>query len=257
MLSLRELQRAFAASLRSDLDRGAARYVHGGVFTPEERLGIYRNSARSTLASVLRLTYPAVARIVGDDFFEHAASRFVMESAPASGYLNEYGGEFPEFLAGFPGASELAYLPDVARFEWALAEAANAEDLAATTPAELVSIKSDALRFLPHPSVRLLRLRYPGDQIADAVMSADEGAMHGIDLHQGRVHLVVHRGAAGVEAERLGEADYDVLGALFAGEAWPAIAERDTRRAARLLAEQLVKGRLAGFCMMGYEGRHT
>src|SRR5260370_23126738 len=113
------------------------------------------------------MTYPAVDRVVGRDFFELAAERFCAAHAPGSGYLNEYGGEFADFLAGLPeAAAALRYLPDVARFEWALSCAANADDAPALDLASLTAIGSeqhDQLRFEPHPSVRLLELVDPAD----------------------------------------------------------------------------------------------
>ena len=35
-----------------------------------------------------------------------------------SGDLNDYGEDFADFLADYPHARELSYLPDVARLEW-------------------------------------------------------------------------------------------------------------------------------------------
>ncbi len=247
MPSLREVQRGFAAALLSEAAPRIARHVVGGGFTARERIAIYRNSARSTLAAALELTYPAVARLVGTDFFDHAASRFVHEEPPAGSHLNEYGAGFADFLARFPGAAGIRYLPDVARFEWALQESANAPDAPATTAGDLAALGDGSLRFTPHPSLRMLELRHPADAIADAVLAGNETAMRAIDLDAGPVRIVVHRGPSGVETERLDAADHDFLAALFAGEAWDELAARSPDRAADLLATQLVKGRLGGF----------
>lgn len=248
MPSLLELQRDFAAALRSEPAPGFLREVAGGDLSAEERLEIYRNSSRSTLVAALRLNYPAIARLVGDEFFTHAAGRYVAAHRPSSAYLNEYGAHFADFLAAFPGAREIDYLPDVARFEWALAIAANAGDKPAIGAAELAALRSAAgLRFIAHASVRVLFLHHPADRIADAVMSADEAAMRAIDLAESPVRVVVHRGPDGVEAERLDAIDYALLGALFAGEDWSLVVERAPERAAKLLAGQLAKGRIGGF----------
>lgn len=247
MPSLHELQRSFAAMLASGSWTGLAEHVHDGEFSARERLGIYRNSVRSTLAAALRLAYPAVARLVGAAFFEHAAGRYALEDAPASACLDEYGAQFPAFLEAFPGARDIAYLGDVARFEWALSRAAHAEDCAPLEASALAGVTSSGVRFVAHPSACLLRLRFPADRIADAVMSGDEDAMRRIDLAQGPVWLAVHRGRAGIEVERLDALDHEMLAALFAGEPWARLDERFPERAARVLAQQLVRGRLGGF----------
>src|SRR2546422_5646099 len=97
-------------------------------FAAAERLRIYRNPCRSPLIEALRMTYPAVERLVGRDFLDMAAARYAGAHPPQSGYLNEDGGEFPEVLAAVGPASEPTYLADVARFELALGVAANAAD---------------------------------------------------------------------------------------------------------------------------------
>jgi len=162
MPTLHEVQQAFAAVLRGGTGSAPTDWVVADDFTAGERVGIYRNSCRSVLADVLRMTYPAVDRLVGRDFFEIAAERFCAGQPPDSGYLNAYGGAFADFLAALPEvAAALRYLPDVARFEWALNCAANAAEAPLLDMAGLAGVDPEqhgGLRFVPHPSVRLLDL---------------------------------------------------------------------------------------------------
>jgi hypothetical protein len=102
------------------------------------------------------------------------------------------------------------------------------------------------LRFVPHPSLRLLELRYPADRIADAVLAGVEAAMAEIDLASGPLRLVVHRGPDGVDAERLTAHAYEFVSRLCAGETLGSLVEAAPADAPRLLAEQLRKGRLSG-----------
>src|SRR2546427_9502287 len=134
MPALLELQRAFAASMLHEGHDAVCGAVVDDVSAAAERLRIYRNTCRSTLIEALRMTYPAVERLVGRDFFDMAAARYAGTHPPQSGYLNEYGGEFSEFLAAFAPASELPYLADVARFEWGLGVAAHAADMPVLQP---------------------------------------------------------------------------------------------------------------------------
>src|SRR2546425_6339537 len=126
MPALLELQRAFAASMLREEDDAVCGAIVDDGFTAAERLRIYRNTCRSSLIEALRMTHPAVERLVGRDFFDMAAARYAGTHPPQSGYLNEYGGGFSEFLAAVRPASELPYLAHVARFGLALGGAAEA-----------------------------------------------------------------------------------------------------------------------------------
>ena len=94
---------------------------------------VYRASVLSNFRAALAATYPVVRRLVGEAFFDEAARRFALANASRSGDLNEYGTEFPEFLAVYPHAASMAYLPDLARLEWARHECGQAPQAPAVT----------------------------------------------------------------------------------------------------------------------------
>src|SRR2546426_3422456 len=115
MPALLELQRALAAWMRHEEDDAVCGAVVDDGFAAAERLRIYRNTCRSTLIEALRMTYPAVERLVGRDFFDMAAARYAGTHPPQSGYLNEYGGEFAGFLAAFGPAGRVPLFAGVPR----------------------------------------------------------------------------------------------------------------------------------------------
>jgi hypothetical protein len=230
--------------------RRSGRISSKARFGAAERLRIYRNTCRSALVETLRMSYPAVERLVGGDFFDMATERYTDAHPARSGYLNDYGGAFAAFLARLDAARDLRYLPDVARFEWALSIAANASDAPVIEATALLAVDIDDrvdLRFEAHPSVQLLKLEHPADEIADAVLAGDEAAMREIDLAGGPLRLVVHRGPHGLETERLQGSAYTFVSRLCAGERFGALLEPDPEQAAALLGEQFVKGRLSAF----------
>src|SRR3989442_1089711 len=96
--SLLELQRALRASLVTHDDRGISAHVVDAGLSPAERLDVYRNTFASVLTTALRLSYPAVHRLVGAEFFEGAARVFIETSLPRSACLDDYG----DRLAHFP-----------------------------------------------------------------------------------------------------------------------------------------------------------
>jgi hypothetical protein len=103
----------------------------------------------------------------------------------------------PEFLARFEASRHLAYLPDVARLEWAMNTALHA--------AEVPALPAEALRDAPplalHPSVTLLDSPWPVDLIW---RSNQEGAGgEPVDLDVGAVSLQVWRAGDDVVFRRL------------------------------------------------------
>src|SRR5712691_10761115 len=112
---------------REELDAAAAHVLTDGI-DPAARLGVYRNTFASILTRALRLSYPAVERLVGAEFFESAVRAFIEEQPPRSACLDDYGESFPDFLVRLEAVAALTYLPDVARLEWAVSRALHAPD---------------------------------------------------------------------------------------------------------------------------------
>jgi len=250
MPTLHDIQRGFTASLLGGGDGAIEDWIVGEEFTAAERLRVYRNSSRSVATDVLRMTYPAVDRLVGREFFDMAAERFYVKYPPGSGYLNEYGCAFADFLSALPEAAAFCYLPDAARFEWALNWAANANDAPVLDLASLAAVSPEQhanLRFVPHPSVQLLELEYPADVIADAVIADDENALTAIDLASGPVLLIVNRGPNGVDAQRLPPGGYEFACPLFAGGRLGEALKAAGPDGAAYLAGHFVNGRLTQF----------
>ena len=254
MLTLREIQRGFArAILFGDTGEVADEIVEDGLLAAA-RLGIYRNTSRTVLTAALRLTFPVVDRLVGGPFFDMAAARFISGSPPRCAWLDDYGASFPGFLTSLEEAAELRYLPDVARFEWALSVAAHAPEVPPLDLLKLADLEPGqrgSLRFEPHPSVTLPRFEFPADHIADAILSGDEGAIAAIDIDSGPIAMVVHRGPDGVAAERIGPELHRFLTRLFAGEDLGTLLSGETPGAAEILAQQFRLGRIAGFMTSG------
>lgn len=250
MPTLRELQRHFGTSILTGRTDTLEDIIVDDDIAAADRLCIYRNTARVALTEGLRLSYPAIDRLVGEAFFDMAAARFIAAHPATSGYLNTYGQGFPAFLETMQETAGCTYLGEVGRYEWALAIAANAPDAGTIDLKALAAVDPDLLdgiRFIPHPSVSLLRLAVPADEIADAVLGGDPGAMAEVDLSTGPVFLVVHRDDDGIQVERLREDVHSVLQALFEGRPLGALSGSDDTDVAHCLAEQFAKGRLAGF----------
>ena len=245
--SLLEVQRALRASLVVHDDREISAYVVDGGINAGERLDIYRNTFASVLTTALRLSYPAVHRLLGAEFFGGAARIFIETSPPASACLDDYGQTFADFLSNFEPAASLVYLPDVARLEWAVNHALHAPDAVPLDPRRLAAF-TEAERahvsFVPHPSVALVPVDRPVDLIWRAVIEEDDAALSAIDPGGGRAWLLVQRPPSGVEVRRMSESAWRFTFALCAGT--PLAAALDEAwdfDAAALLAHHLAAGR--------------
>ncbi len=257
MPKLRDLQAGFAEVVLAGRFDALAPYLPADAIPPEDRLAIYRNTARAVMTEALRLTFPAVERLVGRDFFAMAAARFVRQAPPDTADLAEYGVALPDFLAHLPEAAPIPYLADVARFEWALHQAATAEDAPSLDADALGAVAAEdqpMITFIPHPSVRLLELATPADAVADAVLAGDDRAMAAIDLAAGPRRLVLHRGATGVCAEQCDADAFAFARALFAGATLAGLVDAAPAAAGTLLAGHLASGRIAGYALQTQTG---
>lgn len=153
---LRRFQEHFARALvdPADVDDCGAG-VKGLVTQPG--FAIYRNTVFKGCIDALVANYPAVTRLVGDEWMRAAAAVFVRANLPASPMLLDYGARFPAFLAAFEPAAELPYLPDVARLDRFWTEAHGARDETVLTGARVGALAPDELAaavLRPHASAR-------------------------------------------------------------------------------------------------------
>jgi hypothetical protein len=254
MPTLREVQAAFAQGLLSGDAAAVLPYLaEGGAIAPANRLNIYRNTYRGTLVSALRITYPAVDRLVGETFFEGAAHAFIAAHVPEAANLNAYGGEFPDFLAGFAPAAALPYLPAVARLEWTISASANAPDVPALEAAALSSVPEadqGRIRFRPHPSTRLVELAHDADLIRKAVVEKNEAELAGLAPDPRLFWLIAHRQGIDVVFRRLTEVEARFTAAILEGKPFEdCLSEEGIEAQIALLGEHLATGRFAGYSL--------
>jgi len=169
-----------------------------------KRFAVYRNNVVVGLVEALQANYPAVCRIVGDEFFQAMARVYVVSEPPASPILLDYGAGFADFIAIFEPAASLPYLPDVARIERAWTEAYNAREAVPMSPAALAAIPTDRIadtRFTLHPSLRIARSQFPALTIWR--MNIDDGVPAPVDIESGGEDALVMRAAADVEVRSM------------------------------------------------------
>jgi hypothetical protein len=232
MPALREVQARFfdAMVLGGIAEDRLLSCIEEPAATARKRIAVYRRSIFGNLVGALLATYPVLARIVGLPFFREAARAYVRVQPSVSGDLNEYGGEFTDFIAAYPYGRELGFLADVTRLEWLVQQTYYAPDpapadlsLLATCPPE----DCDGLRFGLTTGFARLDSPWPLVDIWRVNAEHYQGDMT-VDFSRGSKTLILRRDGL-VHVEALGEGE-----AMFVD----ALAERRTLADAAGLALQ-------------------
>ncbi|MDR4307042.1 putative DNA-binding domain-containing protein [Chelatococcus sambhunathii] len=244
-------QTALAAALR-DTGRGSPAQASSSGQRPDRRFSVYRNNVAVSLIGALETRFPAVRRIVGDDFFGELARAYVSQHAPRSPLMMTYGDDFPDFAARAPGLADVPYLADVARLEAARTRAYHAAD-ADPLPASAFAAPDGALddvRLTLHPSVEVVRSAHP--LVTIWAMNSGEAELGSIDDWSPEDALVC-RPAMDVFVRKLPEGGAAFLQALAGGATLAAAAERAAQDAPSFdLTENLV-GLIGGGLVVAIE----
>ena len=177
-----------------------------------EGLGVYRGNAEAGAASALRATFPTVARLVGEAFFNGIARDYFRHDPPTGACLSGYGGGFPAFLRQHDRLAAFPYLEDAARFDAALDRIANAGARRDGRPLAL----DDAIQAVFDDSLEVFAADYAVDEIRNAIDS-DEGALSSIDLTRSPRWRALWLGQDGVRLRPLSAAAAAFLAEALAG----------------------------------------
>lgn len=139
-------QKSFASAVFSQEDDIVIPGL-GGPISAAVATAIYRNNVLEGFSEGLKNIYGAIFLLIGEDCFREIAYAYCRAIPSLSGDRNAYGDRLPAFLARHPLTRSLAYLPDMARLEWASHEAYLAADHAVDNGL--------------HASVRLVESDYP------------------------------------------------------------------------------------------------
>ncbi len=218
MIGLRDLQAAFAAHLKGEDRSDLADAVVGDTISAPARLRIHRHHVAQSLAGALGATFPTVQAIVGEAFFRTMAAGFVLQELPAQPVLAEYGAGFAAFISGYGPATELPYLTDMARLDWALNLAFHAPMEARLAAPDLASLPAEHLFELKvslAAGSTLVRSNYPIDRIWRA--SQPGATVRTVSLEEGPASVVVLRRPDEAVFASLGPAEAAFVQALDGG----------------------------------------
>jgi hypothetical protein len=220
MPGLRDVQRAFAASVLRRQPVSAALDPRPADARLERRLSVYRVNARENFAAALEAAFPLLRRQLGAESFASLAWSYQQRCPSTSGNLFETGRRLPAFLDGVLDGTPDDYLRDVARLEWAVQEAMVAADCEVRFDARSLAAIAPAaharLRFAVDPSVRAVATRH-----AVFTLWRDLQA-HGPDEPMPAPaampeRILVRRSRPGIELARLDDAGFACLECLLRG----------------------------------------
>lgn len=220
MCSLSELQERFSRHLlQGDAtpDAALSKSILPGI--PDDvSLAIYRNNVHSRFIDALTDVFPAVRRIVGDEFFRATVRSYMTAYPSRIGTLIGVGREFAAFLGTFEPAGALPYLADVAKVEWLHRDAYHAADAVPVGLDQLhalASARTDVSELRLHPSVRLLSTEYPVLDVWEA--NRRDGEVPPMTLSGPGERLLIARPFADVVVLKLTEPVFALLCMLDGG----------------------------------------
>jgi hypothetical protein len=219
MPPLRELQSGFMDALLSGNPSRAAALLAERSAAAEGRLRLYRNNVLANFTASLRSSFPAIWRLVGEEYFGQIARDFHRLQPSRSGDLLHVGELFPGYLNGLHAADDYRYLADVARLEWLYQESLLAAEHA---PLDLERLRSvdpalyESLRFQLHPTLRLFESPFPALRIWQANVASD-AEPEIIDLASGADRLSLMRRRLELDFHHLSRGEFCFLNALREG----------------------------------------
>lgn len=164
-----------------------------GTGDQQRRFNIYRNNRVVSLIDSLRSTYPAVDKLVGDEFFKASARAFIDAHPPTQPVMSEYGSGFGKFISTLPGVGGFPFLADIAELEWQYLQSFHSEDAATIDASALSVIAPESImevRMECHPALRITESQWPVGSIWTNCIGNVESQP--VDMQQGEA-LVVTR----------------------------------------------------------------
>lgn len=226
---LARFQDAFAAALAERTPAPIAAWLPDPA-TGETGLAVYRNTVAKGCVDALAANFPTVANLVGAEWFEAAAALFARRHPPKTAALLAYGADFPDWLARFPPADDLPYLPAIARLDHLWTAALFAADAPALT-AEAFALEPEVLasaRATLHPS---LAFAWFDNGLPGLWLAARQPSPDGLDWGQEAQGVLIVRPADAVACRLLDAAGHAFLASardgVSLGEAITAAAQAD------------------------------
>lgn len=171
-VGLADIQARFHGFVVGDEAAPAELVRPGARADAETLLAVYRDGYRLRLLEALGVDYPALKRHLGEEDFDKLGRAYIAAVRSRHYSIRWFGRRLAAFLEGDADWLARPEAAALARWEWALGEAADAADAAATSKDIFASIPPERwteVRFSFHPSLRRLDLAWPAPPFRQAV----------------------------------------------------------------------------------------
>jgi hypothetical protein len=221
------------------------------------RVDVYANMYFYRLRDVLAEDFEKTVAVIGEKRWHDLITDFLLVHPSKHQSLRWLGEPLPAFLEGHRYGAEFPWVADLARLEWARADAFQAVDLPALDGAALAAVPPERwgeISFTPSASASLVRASWDVAALHDAL---DDGGEPFGPQERAQVLLVYRQHFAAVH-EEISEDEVAALDALVGGKTFGEICETLAElssadvetaagRAAELLSGWLSRGLLCGF----------
>jgi hypothetical protein len=187
-MSVKEMQEDFLEAVFSEDATRVKDYVAAGDISVAGLMDGYANNVLQGLVEVLRLTYPAVEKLVGADFFRQVAKAYAKAHKPESTNMDDYGAGFPEYLKTLDGLATLPFVPELACFERAVEEASVATYMKPVDKHAFGGVSPEALmqaKLQLLPSCQVIASEYPLQAIWEFAQKESHTADEKLDVSSG------------------------------------------------------------------------
>jgi hypothetical protein len=150
-MKLREAQRLFKSSTLAPQADTNMPLKPAGKLSVRKAFEVYHDAYVQKLTEALQETFGAVHWVLGEDLFHKIAKQYIDTEPSVSYNLNDYGGNFPDYLKGHRLTRGVPFLPDLARFEWTyknLYHRANPEPLPTERLQEILHADDCRIKFI-------------------------------------------------------------------------------------------------------------
>ena len=230
MPRLCELQQAFAEAIVEGTYH-AATAAMAADGSARRSIALYRRLIRNNYEQVLKITYPALHRLVGACYFGVFSRGYFKHFPSVSGDLFPYGCHLPAWLQRIEAPPLLV---ELARLEWACHEVHQAADSSPLSPDQLhamISADPSHVTFQFHQTARFLSFSLPVHRVWQALQpDASPDEVVDLLLPEQQTGVVVTRREGMIQVTPLNWLDYRLLESLSQGASVASI-ERFAREA--------------------------